>query len=85
MDQYGALYGATHFGGVGSCPGLCGTLFRLPYFLVFKGWVFEVLYTFLGGQYGSLPNGNLLIDNSNGYIFGTPPPAAFTGWATYTL
>jgi hypothetical protein len=85
MDQSGAFYGATHFGGVGSCPGLCGTLFRFPYFLVFKGWVFEVLYTFLGGQYGSLPNGNLLIDNSNGYIFGTTPPAAFTGWATYTL
>jgi hypothetical protein len=79
MDQYGALYGATHFGGGGSgCPGGCGTLFRLSYNIRF-GWAFEVLYTFLGGQYGSFPNGNLLIDNSNGYIFGTTPTGGIYG------
>jgi hypothetical protein len=76
MDQYGAIYGVTHFGGGGSC--LCGTVFRLSHNIEF-GWLFEVLHTFTGGEGGSTPNGDLLIDNSNGYIFGTTPTGGANG------
>ncbi len=69
IDQYGGLYGVTHIGGGGTCD--CGTVFSLRRNLAFGGWFFEVLYTFTGGNDGSFANGDLLIDNTNGYIFGT--------------
>ena len=76
IDQYGAIYGATHFGGGGSC--LCGTIFRLSHNIEF-GWLLEVLHTFAGGEDGTTPNGDLLIDNSNGYVFGTTPTGGANG------
>jgi hypothetical protein len=77
MDQYGALYGATMAGGTYNQ----GTIFRLYYNIRF-GWILEVLYSFTGGDDGGTPNGDLLIDSSNGNIFGTTPSGGYYNLGT---
>jgi hypothetical protein len=77
VDQNGALYGITHVGGGGSCD--CGTIFRLSHNLAF-GWIFEVLHTFADGDKVTIANGDLLIDNTNGYVFGSTPTGGANGF-----
>jgi uncharacterized repeat protein (TIGR03803 family) len=74
-DQTGALYGVTTFGGNGNCPlGAypgCGTVFKLtPPASGGSAWTEEVIYQFQGSPNdGSLPNGDLLLDNA-GALYG---------------
>ncbi len=68
LDSTGALYGATQLGG-GACG--CGTIFKLSRPQSGTTWPITVLHTFAGGDDGSTPNGDLLIDKTNGSVFGT--------------
>jgi uncharacterized repeat protein (TIGR03803 family) len=65
MDRAGSLYGAANVGGNTICDYGCGTLFKLS-----RNGKFTVLYTFLNGNDGDYPNGNLVRD-SNGNLYGT--------------
>jgi uncharacterized repeat protein (TIGR03803 family) len=66
-DSSGNLYGMTHEGGGGPCPGGvgCGTLFKLA-----PDGTESVLYSFQGGNDGAFPNGGLIMDPS-GNLYGT--------------
>jgi uncharacterized repeat protein (TIGR03803 family) len=62
IDSAGDLYGATEYGGSGSCPGLCGTVYELTSDQ--DTWSEKVIYKFAGEQDGSHPAGDLLSDSS---------------------
>ena len=80
FDAEGNLYGTTMLGGTGTCeffqyPG-CGTVFKL---VPAKGsWQKTTLYNFVGGTDGEFPNGNALVMDSSGNLYG-----ATLGGATY--
>jgi uncharacterized repeat protein (TIGR03803 family) len=70
-DDAGALYGATHHGGVrGSACGDsgCGTIFKLT--PLRSGYTKSVLYRFQGGSDGVAPGGSL-IAGKMGTLYGT--------------
>jgi uncharacterized repeat protein (TIGR03803 family) len=62
IDSAGDLYGATEYGGSGSCPGLCGTVYELT--SKQHTWTEKVIYKFVGKEDGSHPAGDLLLDSS---------------------
>ncbi len=67
------LYGTTFGGGTGSACGPfggspCGTAFKVHHGK--KGWAESVLYSFLGGADGALPEGSLTFDRA-GTLYGT--------------
>ena len=64
MDSSGNLYGAATVGGNSNCDDGCGTLFKIG-----ANGKFKVLYTFMDGEDGSYPNGNLVMD-SKGNLYG---------------
>lgn len=69
-DQAGNLYGATSFGGSGSCtasgePTGCGTVFKLD-----KSGTLTVLYSFQDDKDGNYPSGTLVMDAA-GNLYGT--------------
>jgi uncharacterized repeat protein (TIGR03803 family) len=74
----GTLYGTTASGGPGSCPGGCGTVFRLAP----DGSGFTLLHTFTGvptdGQYASAG----LIQGPDGTFYGTTAFGGFNGYGT---
>ena len=70
FDRAGNLYGTTMLGASsGSCPGGCGTLFRLT---AGSGgaWTFNVLHVFGRGSDGFTPSSHLIADTS-GNLYGT--------------
>jgi len=68
IDAAGNLYGATSSGGIINN----GTVFMLSPPATGQGeWTETVLYRFGGGSDGSVPGGDLLLDNSTGALFGT--------------
>jgi uncharacterized repeat protein (TIGR03803 family) len=69
MDAGGSLYGTTYYGGTGSCPGGCGTVFKVTP----SGSRYDesVLYSFLGEPDGELPFAALKVDENTGAIYGT--------------
>jgi len=68
MDRSGNLYGTTSAGGSTSCPGGCGTVFKLS--LHGSSWILSTLYAFQGGADGQSPLAPLLIA-SDGTLYGT--------------
>ncbi|MGA2738044.1 MAG: choice-of-anchor tandem repeat GloVer-containing protein [Bryobacteraceae bacterium] len=83
IGKGGALYGATFYGGTGTCvnyelPSGCGTVFSLtPPESPGGAWTEAVLYSFTGGADGAQPSGVAL--NSDGVIFGTTLIGGMTG------
>lgn len=71
-DSSGNLYGTTYYGGYrkGNICGYrgCGTVFMLSP-TPGGGWTGKVIYTFLGGNDGGFPGGNLTID-AQGNLYG---------------
>jgi uncharacterized repeat protein (TIGR03803 family) len=65
FDSKGNLYGATSIGGASGY----GTVFQLKPSAGGR-WSEKILYSFTGGDDGSVPNGNLVFDK-NGNLFGT--------------
>jgi uncharacterized repeat protein (TIGR03803 family) len=61
----GDVYGTTSQGGGGSCPGGCGTIFKIPA----GGGREKVLYAFTGGADGGFPTG--VIVDGKGNLYGT--------------
>jgi uncharacterized repeat protein (TIGR03803 family) len=71
MDQSGNLYGTANAGGRGTCPPAnigCGTVFK--FMRSRSGWVFQVVYAFLGGNDGQGPYGRVAI-GPGGNLYGT--------------
>jgi uncharacterized repeat protein (TIGR03803 family) len=66
LDAEGSLYGTTQFGGSGTCD--CGTVFEVR--RTQDGWKEEVLYSFKGGDDGSMPIGSVIFDAA-GNLYGT--------------
>ena len=66
FDKSGNLYGATSFGGTGSCQLGCGTVFELSPSQ--NGWTETVLYNFQNGSDGEFPSG--LQFDASGSLFG---------------
>jgi len=58
----GNFYGATGAGGIGSCPGGCGIIFKIT-----PAGAESVLYFFTGGSDGGSPNDLLLGSDGNFY------------------
>jgi len=83
MDQRGDLYGMTSYYGRGSCSfggdvG-CGTAFELA--RKGSGWIFNLLYTFTGGNDGETPTGRMVF-GPDGSLYGT---TAFGGGGNCTF
>jgi uncharacterized repeat protein (TIGR03803 family) len=71
IDENDTLYGTTYSGGVGSCPGGCGTVFSLtPPAAGQTAWTKTLLYLFAGGSDGANPYAGLTTD-STGALYGT--------------
>jgi hypothetical protein len=74
FDSKGNLYGTTSNGGImsGNCGGLggCGVVFELSPPAHGGAWTETVLYSFTGGNDGSVPYCNLIFD-SRGNLYGT--------------
>jgi uncharacterized repeat protein (TIGR03803 family) len=72
MDAHGNLYGMTNDYGNGNCSfgGTvgCGTAFELAH--RGTGWVFNLLYTFTGGNDGEAPTGRMVF-GPDGSLYGT--------------
>jgi uncharacterized repeat protein (TIGR03803 family) len=71
IDSSGNLYGTANAGGRGTCPPQnigCGTVFKLVRST--SGWVFQVVYAFLGGNDGQGPYGRVAI-GPGGILYGT--------------
>jgi uncharacterized repeat protein (TIGR03803 family) len=65
-DSAGNLYGTTSAGGPGTCEfGGCGTVFKVA-----PDGTETVLYSFLGGNDGAMPDGGLVADRA-GNLYGT--------------
>jgi uncharacterized repeat protein (TIGR03803 family) len=76
VDQHGALYGVTAWGGSGSSCSVvggagCGVVYQLtPPASPGAAWTETVLYSFAGGTDGWSPSGTLVLDGS-GALYGT--------------
>ncbi len=68
FDQAGNLYGVTYNGGVGTCSGGCGTVFKLT--PSGGSWTETLLYSFTQGGDGQHPWGGVIFDQS-GNLYGT--------------
>jgi uncharacterized repeat protein (TIGR03803 family) len=70
LDAAGNLYGASTFGGIGSCSITgCGLVYKLtpgPH----GRWTYSALHKFSGGGDGGEPGGGVILDKE-GHIFGT--------------
>ncbi len=82
------LYGTTYDGGTGSA---CGPFGGLPCGTVFKvnhtknnGWTESVLYSFMGGADGALPEDGLILDKS-GNLYGTTLGGGTTGGVVFEI
>jgi uncharacterized repeat protein (TIGR03803 family) len=78
VDSNGNLYGSTALGGNGPCTGTprgCGVVFELSPPSGGSSWTYTILYNFQGGNDGTGPGGNLVMDGS-GNLYGTTGPAA---------
>jgi uncharacterized repeat protein (TIGR03803 family) len=90
FDGSGALYGTTMQGGTGLCYTgdiltYCGTVFKLtPPGTQGGDWQESVLYSFLGGTDGELPQSNLVFDNS-GALYGTAEGGAYGNGTVFML
>jgi uncharacterized repeat protein (TIGR03803 family) len=75
MDEAGALYGTTAYGGSGGCVllgirGGCGVVFEMsPPSAPGGSWTETILYSFQGGNDGYFPAGNLVFDEA-GNLYG---------------
>jgi uncharacterized repeat protein (TIGR03803 family) len=81
LDEAGNLYGTTNYGGTGTnCPpGSCGAVYELT---KSNGtWTERLLYSFKGGQDGSLPQAGVTLD-ADGNLYGT---TSFGGGGPCTL
>ncbi|HXM21312.1 MAG TPA: choice-of-anchor tandem repeat GloVer-containing protein [Terriglobales bacterium] len=69
LDKAGNLYGTTAWGGIGSCEGGCGVVFKLT-----PGaqgiWTYSVLHRFTGNRDGARPFAGLIFDKK-GKLYGT--------------
>jgi hypothetical protein len=88
MGAKGVLYGATQYGGTGSCPGDpagligCGTVFELtPPAAPGAGWTEQVIYTFMGGPDGANPTAVLAVGNG-GVLYGATPSGGISSLGT---
>ena len=73
-DANGALYGSNMLGGAY----YNGTIFKLtPPGAGQTGWALSILYTFMGGTDGGLPNSGLVMDSS-GAIYGTADSGGYS-------
>jgi uncharacterized repeat protein (TIGR03803 family) len=82
MDTTGNLYGTTFEGGyisAGLCVFGCGTVFKLAPFG--GGWIYSLLYRFIGSTDGALPYDGLILDR-NGHLYGTTSEAGAGGQGT---
>jgi uncharacterized repeat protein (TIGR03803 family) len=79
MDPGGNLYGTTALGGNLSCPGGCGTLFKLT--PGSGGWNYTVPHLFGGGTDGYHPSGDLILDGA-GNLYGTTQAGGTEGAGT---
>jgi len=71
LDGKGNFYGATEFGGDGTCNYGCGVVFRLkPPPGKNGGWLETVLHNFEGGSDGTNPAAGLILDRQ-GKAYGT--------------
>jgi len=69
IDKQGALYGTTFYGGIGTCDGGCGTVFKLS--PSGSGYDESILYTFKDWTDGVYPFAAVTLDESTGAIYGT--------------
>jgi uncharacterized repeat protein (TIGR03803 family) len=84
IDGSGNLYGTTTEGGTGPCARNdsidgCGTVFELS--PSDGGWIYTVLYSFLGPATGDglEPTYGVLISDASGNLYGTTPAGGTTG------
>ncbi len=76
VDKRGVIYGSTQTGGNQGCARKdtsvgCGTLFQLrPPAKKGGAWTAELMHTFIGGNDGAMPNGELIVDKQ-GAVYGT--------------
>jgi len=68
FDQAGNLYGTTEAGGLQSCSGTCGVVFKLT--KSGNSWTESVLYSFTGGNDGGNPFSGVIFDSA-GNLYGT--------------
>jgi uncharacterized repeat protein (TIGR03803 family) len=66
-DKSGSLYGTTFYGGNGTCPGGCGTVFKITPTAKNPE---SILYSFQGGNFGIGPWAGLVSDQY-GALYGT--------------
>jgi uncharacterized repeat protein (TIGR03803 family) len=82
-DSAGNLYGTTGAGGtnpLGQCPSNgCGTIFKLS--PSGGGWTYTELYDFTGGNDGSAPTSNVVMDAA-GNLYGTATEGGSDGLGT---
>ena len=70
FDKAGAIYGATTFGSLPTCPNGCGAIFQVvPPAIKGGAWTENTLYQFTGGADGGTPD-TFIMDGS-GVIYGT--------------
>lgn len=70
FDKARAIYGATPFGSLSTCPNGCGAIFQLvPPATKGAAWTENTLYQFTGGADGGTPS-TFMMDGS-GVIYGT--------------
>ena len=87
MDQTGALFGATTYGGDPNCMAgyRCGVVFQLsPPSVNQAGWTYAVIFLFEAGSHsdtGIYPNGSL-ISGEGGSLLGTSETAGAGGAGT---
>lgn len=65
-DAVGDLYGATIYGGIGTCSFGCGTVFKLS--KTANAWNETVLHSFSGSD-GQYPGGITMANRNEGHIF----------------
>ncbi len=73
LGSGGVLYGTTEGGGASACGGIgCGTVYQLtPPTEAGGRWTESVLYSFTGGNDGSYPQSDLVLDAVSGALYGT--------------
>jgi len=77
-DSAGNFYGITTYGGNPACTFGCGTVFQLT--PNSDGtWAESVIYSFTGGDDGSMPRGELALDAA-GNVYGTTVWGGPFGW-----
>lgn len=70
IDEHGALYGETQYGGnLAACSGGCGVIFKLT--RSGSSYVGEVIHAFGARPDGQQPMAAVTVDNTTGKVFGT--------------